>query len=236
MRSCKGSPIYKSVRRVENKLTIIHNTYMSSLDDQEAPGGTPIIITINAGGTIFQTYQETLTRGSVYFQAYFHGGFSKPDPRKTIFLDMDPECFRCLLLRMRLPGCQLPNNNTTPGIRETAAFLGMELPPMPEEKKQMEYEANVALLGPAKQDVYELAVRLYRGDRVEVLYSNDTRWRTDTFCKYFPAGNFPWDFRGIRKIYLWWEDRPQIRVTDPAERAKILAREPDLTRVVFLPQ
>lgn len=200
----------------------------------ETPAET--IITINAGGTIFQTYQETLTRGSAYFQAYFGGKFHKPDPRKPIFLDMDSECFRCLLLRMRIPGYDLTGNpaaTNIPEIRSAAAFLGMELPPTPEEKKRLEEEAKVALLAPSKQDLYELAVRLDRGDCVEVLYPKDI-WRTDTFCEYNPTGNFPWDFQGIRKKMLWWEDQPQIRVTDPAERAKILARaDPDLTRVVF---
>jgi len=199
----------------------------------ETPAET--IITINAGGTIFQTYHETLTRGSAYFQAYFGGKFHKPDPRKPIFLDMDSECFRHLLLRMRIPGYEPPEN--IPEIRSAAAFLRMELPPTPEEKKRMEYKAKMALLAPMKQDLYELAVRLKRGDCLEIFHNDVRKWRMETFYSYDPSESFPWRLGAINKKFLWWEDRPQIRVTDPAERAKILARtDPDLTRVVFPPQ
>lgn len=182
---------------------------MSSLDEDEATA--PNIVTINAGGKLFQTYQETLTRGSAYFQAYFHGGFSKPDPRKPIFLDMDDECFRHLLIRMRMPGYEPPENITE--IRSAAAFLGMELPPTPTPE--------------------DLAVRLQKGDCVKVLCNGN--WRMDTFCGYFANQTYRWDFQQTRKDYLVFAGNPHIRVTDPVERAKILAREPDLTRVVFSP-
>lgn len=212
----------------------------SSLDEDLTFGETitPNIITVNAGGTIFQTYQETLTRGSAYFQAYFHGGFSKPDPRKVVFLDMDPECFRHLLLRMRLPGCDPSGNHaaTLPGLREAAAFLGVELPPTPEEKKRMEYEAYKLELGPVKSDIYELAVRLQKDDHVEIFHKDGSEWRMETIGAYNPSERYCWNVGSVRKKYLYWENQPQIRVTDAAERAKILARAPDLTRVVFPPK
>jgi len=79
-----------------------------------------------------------------------------------------------------------------------------------------------------------LAVRLQPGDKVEQEHNN---WSRATFKAYSADHEFHWGFieSGTANYkYLWWKDQPQIRVTDPAERAKILAREdPDLTRVVF---
>jgi len=194
---------------------------------EEADG---TIVTINAGGKRFQTYKETLIRGSGYFQAYFEGGFSKPDPQKEIFLDMDPECFRYLLTRMRLPEYVLPfgtTTTTTPGIREAAAFLGMEMPELPSQPLPPP-------LTPEQQDAYDLAVRLRPGDQVEQEHNN---WQRATFQAYNTNFDFAWRFieaGAANYKYLWWRGKPQIRVTDRAERVKILARaDPDLTRVVF---
>lgn len=184
---------------------------------QEHP--EPIIVTVNAGGKLFQTYQETLVRGSPYFQAYFESGFSKPDPRKPIFLDMDPECFRHLLMRMRLPGYD--GNITLPGIREAAAFLGMQLPPSLQEIKQQ-----------TKQAVYDLAMRLQKGDRVILadgrfasfdMYDADhlNSWRFDLGASY------------MRYKDLWSKGQPQFRVTDATQWVKIMAREPERNCVVF---
>ena len=179
----------------------------------------PIIITVNAGGKLFQTYQETLVRGSPYFQAYFESGFSKPDPRKPIFLDIDPECFRHLLMRMRLPGYD--GNITLPGIREAATFLGMQLPPLPQDIKHE-----------TKQEVYDLAMRLQKGDRV-ILADG----RSASFDMYDGLQLNCWRFdlgpSYMRYKYLWLQGKPTFRVTHATERVEILAREPDLTRVVF---
>ena len=60
------------------------------------------IISLNVGGTKFQTTRETLTASSSYFSALLSGSFAvEHDENGNIFLDRSPEIFSVILQGMR---------------------------------------------------------------------------------------------------------------------------------------
>ncbi|RLO05387.1 hypothetical protein DYB28_013596 [Aphanomyces astaci] len=71
---------------------------------QEDVANVPSVITLNVGGTIFQTAKDTLLRveGS-YFHALLGSGMWNPTPGMggAYFLDLDPVVFRRVLLFLR---------------------------------------------------------------------------------------------------------------------------------------
>ncbi|RHY39875.1 hypothetical protein DYB34_011857 [Aphanomyces astaci] len=84
----------------------------------------PNIITLNVGGTTFQTSKDTLLRGGgTYFHALLGSGQWKPEGGEGYFLDLDPTLFRRVLFFLRT-GKILPLDGLTePEQDEFAAML-----------------------------------------------------------------------------------------------------------------
>jgi len=95
----------------------------------ENPTPNPII-TINCGGTKFQTFRETLVNNSEYFRAMLAGHFAEGGKGVSheYFLDINPKIFALLLDRMRYGlACKLPAGDQRPAALVFAAeFLGVE--------------------------------------------------------------------------------------------------------------
>ncbi len=72
-----------------------------------------IRIKLNVGGTIFETYKDTLVYGSVYFRNLLGGQYADYNPELSatdpdIFIDRDPEAFRAILNYLRDPHSVYP--------------------------------------------------------------------------------------------------------------------------------
>jgi hypothetical protein len=140
----------------------------------------PKLITLNVAGTRITTFRETLIRGSPYFAALLSGKWGDktgsleeeevtPDTCE-FFLDMDPDLFQMLLNRMRYPEMSLKQNGNTPGLREAADFLGMELA-TETEKKQPDC---VNMTG--TELCLRMLERLKVGDYVQVYFCWTNEW------------------------------------------------------------
>ncbi|RHY70120.1 hypothetical protein DYB38_013262, partial [Aphanomyces astaci] len=84
----------------------------------------PNIITLNVGGTTFQTSKDTLLRGEgTYIHSLLGSGQWKPEGGEGYFLDLDPTLFRRVLFFLRT-GKILPLDGLTePEQDEFAAML-----------------------------------------------------------------------------------------------------------------
>ncbi|RHZ02909.1 hypothetical protein DYB35_013516, partial [Aphanomyces astaci] len=84
----------------------------------------PDIITLNVGGTTFQTSKDTLLRGGgTYIHSLLGSGQWKPEGGEGYFLDLDPTLFRRVLFFLRT-GKILPLDGLTePEQDEFAAML-----------------------------------------------------------------------------------------------------------------
>ena len=86
-------------------------------------------VTLNVGGSRFETSKSTLIPNSRYFARQFDDSWSGSlDPESPLFLDLDPDCFRILLSCMRRNLVLLPEKDADLCTRALldAEFLGID--------------------------------------------------------------------------------------------------------------
>jgi hypothetical protein len=87
----------------------------------------PDRVTLDVGGVLFHTSQDTLTANSAYFCGLFSGAWSS-DGEDPQFIDRDPDAFRVLLSCMRNRSIILPKDDLALSARVLleADFLGVD--------------------------------------------------------------------------------------------------------------
>ncbi|RHY72461.1 hypothetical protein DYB30_011102, partial [Aphanomyces astaci] len=84
----------------------------------------PDIITLNVGGTTFQTSKDTILRGEgTYIHSLLGSGQWKPEGGEGYFLDLDPTLFRRVLFFLRTGKIMPLDGLTEPEQDEFAAML-----------------------------------------------------------------------------------------------------------------
>ncbi|ETV65974.1 hypothetical protein H257_17453 [Aphanomyces astaci] len=102
----------------------IRNTFSQVSAEAKAFETKPDIITLNVGGTTFQTSKDTILRGEgTYIHSLLRSGQWKPEGGEGYFLDLDPTLFRRVLFFLRTGKIMPLDGLTEPEQDEFAAML-----------------------------------------------------------------------------------------------------------------